>query len=204
MKVVRLAAKQCSRLPSFRLRNEKKEITVAFIKTLPGFTNQTLAICLLATATGGSMIQAKPDSLKASTGAVSTLLGPQSFVVGFWGVRYQVKDVKRSVSFYTQQLGFKLDRQYLPPFGQVSLGNLKLLLSGLGASGSRRMPDGSAQEPGGWNRLVLEVAELPARIAELQKAGLQFRNQMEAGPGGRQIQVQDPDGNPIELFEPSQ
>ena len=127
-----------------------------------------------------------------------------SFVLGLWGVRYQVKDVSRSVAFYTQQLGFKLDFQNLPAFGQVSVGNLKLILSGPGASGSRPMPDGHQQEPGGWNRVILQVADLPARIDALNKAGLHFRNQMEVGPGGRQIQLEDPDGNPIELFEPPQ
>ena len=125
------------------------------------------------------------------------------FVQGLWGVRYQVKDVQRSISFYTQTLGFKLDRQNVPAFGQVSVGNLKLILSGPGASGSRPMPDGRQQEPGGWNRVVLLVKELPARIRELQSHGLRFRNEMEAGPGGRQVQVEDPDGNPIELFEPA-
>jgi glyoxylase I family protein len=125
----------------------------------------------------------------------------QNFIVGLWGVRYQVKDVSRSVQFYTQQLGFKLDRQVLPAFAQVSVGNLKLFLSGPGASGSRSMPDGHPQEPGGWNRVVLQVAELPSRIEALKKAGLHFRNQMEVGPGGKQIQLEDPDGNPIELFE---
>jgi glyoxylase I family protein len=75
----------------------------------------------------------------------------QSFVLGLWGVRYQVKDVRRSVAFYTQQLGLKLDQQTLPAFAQVSIGNLKLILSGPGASGSRPMPDGRHQEPGGWN-----------------------------------------------------
>lgn len=124
-------------------------------------------------------------------------------VVGFWGVRYQVKDVSRSVAFYTQ-LGFKLDQQNLPAFGQVSVANLKLILSGPGASGSRPMPGGGHQEPGGWNRIMLQVADLPARIAEMKKAGLHFRNEMEAGPGGKQIQLEDPDGNPIELFEPAQ
>jgi glyoxylase I family protein len=128
----------------------------------------------------------------------------QSFVLGLWGVRYQVKDVSRSVAFYTQQLGFKLDQQMLPAFGQVSAGNFKLILSGPGASGSRPMPDGRTQEPGGWNRVILQVADLPARIEALKKAGLHFRNQMETGPGGKQIQLQDPDGNPIELFEPAQ
>ena len=127
----------------------------------------------------------------------------QSFVKGLWGVRYQVKDVKRSVDFYTQQIGLKLDQQHLPAFAQVSVGNLKLVLSGPGASGSRTMPDGRQQAPGGWNRIMLEVDDLPARIEMLKKAGLKFRNEMEAGPGGKQIQLEDPDGNPIELFEPA-
>ena len=127
----------------------------------------------------------------------------QKFVVGLWGVRYQVKDVSRSVDFYTKELGFKLDQQNLPAFAQVSIGNLKLILSGPGASGSRPMPDGKQQEPGGWNRIVLQVKDLPANIEVLKKSGLHFRNQMESGPGGKQIQLEDPDGNPIELFEPA-
>jgi glyoxylase I family protein len=128
----------------------------------------------------------------------------ESFVLSLWGVRYQVKDVNRSLEFYTQKLGFKLDHKRPPAFAQVSSGNLKLILSGPGASGSRPMPDGQAQEPGGWNRVILQVADLPSRIEALKKAGLHFRNRMEAGPGGKQIQLEDPDGNPIELFEPSE
>jgi glyoxylase I family protein len=127
----------------------------------------------------------------------------QPFVLGLWGVRYQVKDVQRSVAFYTQVLGFELDQQNLPAFGQVSIGDLKLILSGPGASGSRPMPDGGPQEPGGWNRVVLEVKDLPARIQELKTQGVRLRNEMEVGPGGKQIQVEDPDGNPLELFEPA-
>jgi glyoxylase I family protein len=127
----------------------------------------------------------------------------QGFIQGLWGVRYQVKDVQRSIAFYTQMLGFNLDHQNLPAFGQVSIGNLKLLLSGPRASGSRPMPDGRQQEPRGWNRIVLQVEDLPARIADLKQKGATFKNELEAGPGGRQIQVADPDGNPIELFEPS-
>jgi len=123
-------------------------------------------------------------------------------VVGPWGVRYQVKDVARSIDFYTQRLGFKLDAKHLPAFGQVSLGDLKLILSGPGASGSREMPDGHAQEPGGWNRVILQVEDLPSRVEELKKQGLRFRNQVETGPGGKQVQLEDPDGNPLELFEP--
>ena len=124
--------------------------------------------------------------------------------LGLWGIRYQVRDVQRSIRFYTQTLGFNLDRQNLPAFGQVSLGGLKLILSGPGASGSRPMPDGRQQEPGGWNRVVLRVNDLPALVAALQNQGARFRNEIEVGPGGRQILVRDPDGNPIELFEPSE
>src|SRR5262245_30654372 len=126
-----------------------------------------------------------------------------SAMLGFWGVRYQVEDVSRSVAFYTERLGFKLDHQNLPAFGQVSLEGLKLILSGPGASGSRRLPDGHRQEPGGWNRIMLRVSDLPARIEALKKEGLHFRNEMQVGPGGKQIQIEDPDGNPIELFEPA-
>ena len=114
-----------------------------------------------------------------------------------------MKDVARSVAFYTQYLGFTLKHQQLPAFANVSLGDAQILLSGPGASGSRPMPNGQQQEPGGWNRVVLKVADLPGFIAELKKAGLHFRNEMETGPGGRQIQIEDPDGNPIELFEPA-
>jgi glyoxylase I family protein len=128
---------------------------------------------------------------------------PHAFIKSVHGVRYQVKDVARSVAFYTQHLGFTLRRQQLPAFANVSLGDAQILLSGPGASGSRPMPDGQQQEPGGWNRVVLKVADLQGFIAELKQAGLRFRNEMETGPGGRQIQIEDPDGNPIELFEPS-
>ncbi|HXD15839.1 MAG TPA: VOC family protein [Vicinamibacterales bacterium] len=125
------------------------------------------------------------------------------FIRGVHGVRYQAKDVARAVAFYTQHLGFTLEHQQLPAFATVSLGDAKILLSGPGASGSRPMPDGRLQEPGGWNRVVLKVADLPGFIDVLKKAGVRFRNEMETGPAGRQIQVEDPDGNPIELFEPA-
>ncbi len=134
---------------------------------------------------------------------MGNLEGDQNFALGLWGVRYQVKDVSRSVAFYTKQLGFKLDQQSLPAFAQVSIPGLKLILSGPGASGSRPMPDGHQQEPGGWNRVVLQVRDLPAWIELMKQAGFHFRNQMEVGPGGKQIQLEDPDGNPIELFEPA-
>ena len=124
------------------------------------------------------------------------------FVKGFHGVRYQVRDVPRSVAFYTGHFGFTLEHQHLPQFATISLDDARIHLSGPGASGSRAMPDGRPQEPGGWNRVVLQVADLPALIETLRKAGVHFRNEMESGPAGRQIQVEDPDGNPIELYEP--
>jgi glyoxylase I family protein len=126
-----------------------------------------------------------------------------SFIEAIHGIRYQVRDVARSVAFYTERLGFSLEHQHLPAFASVSLQNVQILLSGPGASGSRPMPDGRQQEPGGWNRVVLRVADLPACVESLKSAGVRLRNQMELGPGGRQIQVEDPDGNPIELFEPA-
>jgi glyoxylase I family protein len=137
---------------------------------------------------------------RASAGADE----PQSAVVtSIHGVRYQVSDVARSVDFYTEHLGFTLQHQQLPAFASVSLGAAQILLSGPGASGSRPMPDGQRQTPGGWTRVVLKVTDLPRVIDAFRKAGLRFRNDMESGPGGRQIQIEDPDGNPIELFEPA-
>lgn len=122
------------------------------------------------------------------------------FVVGFHGVRYQTRDVARAAAFYSG-LGFKIEMQ-MPAFGMISCGPLRILLSGPGASGSRPMPNGEAQQPGGSNRVVLRVNDLETMIAACRDAGLRFRNDMEVGPGGRQIQLLDPDGNPIELFEP--
>ena len=129
--------------------------------------------------------------------------GKHPFVQGVHGVRYQVKDIARSVASYTTHLGFTLEHQQPPAFASVSLGGVQILLSGPGASGSRPMPSGQEQEPGGWNRVVLRIKDLPGFIESLKKAGLHFRNEMETGPGGKQIQVEDPDGNAIELFEPA-
>ena len=128
---------------------------------------------------------------------------PRTFIHDVHGIRYQVTDVARSAAFYTERLGFTLTHQHLPAFASVSLGDAQLLLSGPGASGSRSMPDGQSQKPGGWNRVVLRVSDLPACIATLKTGDVRFRNEMETGPGGRQIQIEDPDGNPIELFEPA-
>jgi glyoxylase I family protein len=146
-----------------------------------------------------------------STGAqADEPAAPKKAVFRTGAVRYQVKDVERSVAFYTRHLGFKeagpfggarVERPAGAPFASVSNGSLTLWLSAPGSSGSRPMPDGRAQAPGGWNRIVLEVDDLPARVAELKKAGVRFRNEIEIGPGGKQIQLEDPDGNPVELFE---
>jgi catechol 2,3-dioxygenase-like lactoylglutathione lyase family enzyme len=116
-------------------------------------------------------------------------------------VRYQIRDVDRAIAFYTTQLGFRLEQRSGPVFATVSRGALHLLLSGPGSSGSRPMPDGRQQEPGGWNRIVLYIDDLSAMIPGLRGAGATFRNDVEVGPGGKQIQIEDPDGNPIELHE---
>ena len=120
-----------------------------------------------------------------------------------WGIRYQIADVSRAVEFYTKQLGFTLDHQQGTAFAKVSCGSTALFLSGPGSSGARPLPDGRRQEPGGWNRLVLKVDDLAAQVQLLREAGVKFRNEIEVGPGGRQIQIEDPDGNPIELFQPA-
>ena len=141
------------------------------------------------------------ESLTGTIAASNPRVG-RELHLDFHGVRYQVREVARSVAFYTKKLGFELEHQHLPEFATMSLGALKIFLSGPGASGSRPMPDGERQEPGGWNRVVLEVADLAGCIEALKKDRLHFRNEMEVGPGGKQIQIEDPDGNPIELFEP--
>ena len=116
-------------------------------------------------------------------------------------VRYLVSDVDRAIAFYTQVLDFKLAQQNGPVIAIVSRGPLLLLLSGADSSGARPMPDGRRQEPGGWNRILIYVDDIDAQIKKLQAAGARFRNSVEVGPGGKQIQLDDPDGNPIELHE---
>jgi len=116
-------------------------------------------------------------------------------------VRYIVRDVDRSIAFYTQVLGFDLEQQMGPAFARVGRGDLSLWLSGPASSAARAMPDGRVPEPGGWNRLVLEVDDIESRVEALKGAGAASRNDITSGPGGRQIVVDDPDGNPIELFE---
>ena len=125
---------------------------------------------------------------------------PSSFRVH--GVRYQIRDVNRAVAFYTQTLGFALKHQQGTAFASVSCDGVDLFLSGPGSSGARPLPDGE-QHPGGWNRLVLKVQDLASVVATLRQRGVQFRSDVVSGPGGKQVQVLDPDGNPIELFQPS-
>jgi catechol 2,3-dioxygenase-like lactoylglutathione lyase family enzyme len=119
----------------------------------------------------------------------------------FAHVRYQVADIERSIAFYTQKLGFTPREQVGKAFASVSLGKLRLILSGPGSSGARPMPDGRKQVPGGWNRIVIYVQDLDAHVERLKKAAIPLRNAVEAGPGGKQVQIEDPDGNPIELHE---
>jgi catechol 2,3-dioxygenase-like lactoylglutathione lyase family enzyme len=116
-------------------------------------------------------------------------------------LRYLVADVDASIAFYTGHLGFMLEQQMGPAFAIVSREDLSLWLSGPQSSAARPMPDGLQPEPGGWNRFVLEVDDLETKVAELKQAGLSFRNEIVTGPGGKQIVLEDVDGNPIELFE---
>jgi glyoxylase I family protein len=139
------------------------------------------------------------------TGAASTNSAPQSGrspgEPNVATVRYMITNVDRAVTFYTGVLDFKLEQRNGPVIAIVSRGPLMLILSGPGSSGVRPMPDGRKQEPGGWNRILLYVPDLDAQIQKLKKAGAHFRNTVEVGPGGKQIQIDDPDGNPIELHE---
>lgn len=116
-------------------------------------------------------------------------------------VRYLVRDIERALAFYTGHLGFQIAMRSGTVFAMITRGDLHLILSGPGTSGARPMPDGRQQEPGGWNRIVLYVENLDSILASLQSARIRFRNQVEVGPGGKQIQMDDPDGNPIELHE---
>ena len=116
-------------------------------------------------------------------------------------VRYLVADVDRSVAFYTGPLGFELIEQMGAAFARVRRGDLTLWLAGPPSSAARPMPDGRRPEPGGWNRFVIEVEDLDTSVAELRASRSAFRNNVISGPGGKQVLIEDPDGNPIELFE---
>jgi len=118
-------------------------------------------------------------------------------------VRYMVDDVEKAVDFYTNHFGFTLRSNHAPAFADVVRGNLRLLLSGPTSSAGRAMPDGRTPQPGGWNRVHFIVEDIAAEVRRLQAAGLTFRNDIVSGPGGRQILLEDPAGNPIELFQPA-
>jgi catechol 2,3-dioxygenase-like lactoylglutathione lyase family enzyme len=118
-------------------------------------------------------------------------------------VRYMIDDVSSAVSFYTTLLGFTVEQDASPAFAAVSRDGVRLLLSGEGSSGKRPLADGRAQVPGGWNRIHLEVGDLVAEVERLRAAGVRFRtNDIVTGPGGSQVIIDDPSGNPVELFQP--
>jgi len=118
-------------------------------------------------------------------------------------VRYMVDDVETAVAFYTTHFGFTLRSSAAPAFADVVRGHLRVLLSGPKSSAGRPMPDGRVPEPGGWNRLHFIVSDLDAEVSRLRAVGVNFRNEIISGPGGRQILLEDPAGNPIELFQPA-
>jgi catechol 2,3-dioxygenase-like lactoylglutathione lyase family enzyme len=118
-------------------------------------------------------------------------------------VRYMVDDVEQAVDFYTAHFGFTVRTSAAPAFADVVRGNLRLLLSGPRSSAGRPMPDGRIPEPGGWNRIHFIVDDIAAEVERLRSAGVKFRNDIVSGPGGQQILLEDPAGNPIELFQPA-
>ena len=118
-------------------------------------------------------------------------------------VRYMVNDVDESIAFYTKLLGFEILTNFAPAFADVQRGNLRLLLAGPTSSAGRPMPDGTKPGPGGWNRIHLIVEDIGAEVAQLREAGAKFRNDVIEGPGGKQILLQDPSGNVVELFQPA-
>ena len=117
-------------------------------------------------------------------------------------IRYLVDDVEAAITFYVEQLGFRPATQMAPAFATVERDGLTLWLSGPQSSAARPMPDGAQPEAGGWNRLVLEVDDVPAEVERLRSSGVTFRNDPVTGPGGTQVVLEDPSGNPIELFRP--
>jgi catechol 2,3-dioxygenase-like lactoylglutathione lyase family enzyme len=125
---------------------------------------------------------------------------PQSELVN---VRYMVDDVDESIVFYTKLLGFEVLTNFAPAFADVRRGNLRLLLAGPTSSAGRPMPDGAQPKPGGWNRIHFIVNDIDAEVAQLRDGGAKFRNDIIEGPGGKQILLEDPSGNVVELFEPA-
>ncbi|MGE0133634.1 MAG: VOC family protein [Dehalococcoidia bacterium] len=118
-------------------------------------------------------------------------------------VRYIIDDVQAAIDFYTTNLGFEVLTSAAPAFADIAKGNLRLLLSGPGSSGARVLPDGRQPVPGGWNRIHLIVDDLEAEVARLRERGVTFRSDIVRGPGGAQVVLDDPSGNPIELFQPA-
>lgn len=118
-------------------------------------------------------------------------------------VRYMVDDVDTAVDFYTRHFGFGLNSNAAPAFADVVRGHLRLLISGPTSSAGRPMPDGRKPEPGGWNRIHFVVDDLEAEVDRLRAEGVRFRNDIISGPGGKQVLIEDPAGNPIELFQPA-
>jgi len=120
-------------------------------------------------------------------------------------IRYIVNDVDKAIKFYTENLGFKLEMHPAPPFAMLSRNDLRLVLSAPNpsAGGGQPMPDGTQQTPGGWNRFAIEVTDIATMVEMLRKAGAHFRNNIVTGVGGKQIIVDDPSGNPVELFQPA-
>jgi catechol 2,3-dioxygenase-like lactoylglutathione lyase family enzyme len=119
-------------------------------------------------------------------------------------VRYMVDDVEESIGFYTSHFGFSVRHSALPAFADVVRGRLRLLLAGPQSSAGRPMPDGRKPGPGGWNRIHFVVDDIAGEVERLRSAGVEFRNEIISGPGGRQILLEDPSGNPIELFQPAE
>jgi catechol 2,3-dioxygenase-like lactoylglutathione lyase family enzyme len=122
---------------------------------------------------------------------------------GTVSIRYMVNDVDQAIDFYTNHFGFEPGHNASPAFAEVNKGNLRLLLAGPESSAGRPMPDGRKPEPGGWNRIHFVVDDIGAEVERLRAAGLSFRNDIVSGPGGQQILVDDPSGNPIEIFQPA-
>jgi catechol 2,3-dioxygenase-like lactoylglutathione lyase family enzyme len=162
------------------------------------------ALFLFAGLTLGTIFGA-PPSAKSSGG--ETPLDRQTegeASMSTVSVRYIVDDVQAAVAFYTQHLGFSVTMHPGPGFAMLSRGGLRLLLNAPGAGGAgQAMPDGRRPEPGGWNRIQLEVQDLASEVQKLREAGARFRNDIVTGQGGKQILLEDPAGNPVELFEPS-
>src|SRR5688572_23087764 len=166
-------------MSSFPRRRKRQGLALLMALVIGGYMDQTKSA---STPEGGRPPAARDTSSLAT-------------------VRYQVSNIERSIDFYTQRLGFELEQRAGSAFASVTRGALRLVLSGPGSSGARPLPDGRRQEPGGWNRFILYVDDLDSLIRALRSADVRFRNEVEVGPGGKQIQIEDPDGNPIELYQ---